>query len=118
MWKNTYPILENFIKINSNYTYPICEKALKYEGQIMDGAIGANIYDDKKEIAAVAKKIGREMTKTKYVGKIDENQIISDALNYIIEETGDEVIIHTDDSYDPENKAKNAMPYKPAIFME
>ena len=49
MWKNTYPILENFIKINSNYTYPICEKALKYEGQIMGGAIGTNIYDDKKK---------------------------------------------------------------------
>ncbi len=44
------------------------------------------------------------MTKTKYVGKIDENQIISDALDYIGEETDDEVIIHTDDSYDPENK--------------
>lgn len=58
------------------------------------------------------------MTKTKYVGKIDENQIISDALDYIGEETDDEVIIHTDDSYDPENKARNAMPYKPAIFME
>jgi len=28
------------------------------------------------------------------------------------------VIIHTDDSYDPQNKARNAMPYKPAIFME
>ena len=33
-------------------------------GQIMGRAIGANIYDDKKEIAAVAKKVGREMTKT------------------------------------------------------
>ncbi len=46
------------------------------------------------------------MTKTKYVGKIDENQIISDAIDYIMEETGDKVIVHTDDSYDPENKAE------------
>ena len=99
--------------------YEIAEEIGKPDiGQIMGRAIGANIYDDKKEIAAVAKKIGREMTKTKYVGKIDENQIISDALDYIGEETDDEVIIHTDDSYDPENKARNAMPYKPAIFME
>ena len=87
-------------------------------GQIMGRAIGANIYDDKKEIAAVAKKIGREMTKTKYVGKIDEAQIIDDALEYISNEVGSEVIVHTDDSYDPQNKAKNAMPYKPAILIE
>ena len=87
-------------------------------GQIMGRAIGAKIYDDKKEIAQVAKKIGREITKTRYIGKINENQILTDAIDYIKEECGNEVIIHNDDSYDPENKAKNAMPYKPAIFME
>ena len=87
-------------------------------GQIMGKAVAANIYDDKKEIANVAKKIGREMTKTKYVGKIDEAQIIDDALEYISNEVGSEVIVHTDDSYDPQNKAKNAMPYKPAILIE
>ena len=87
-------------------------------GQIMGRAIKANIYNNKKEIANVAKKLGREMTKTKYVGKINENQIINDAHAYINQEVDGEVIIHTDDSYDPENKAKNAMPYKPAIYME
>ncbi|MBQ2636585.1 MAG: leucine--tRNA ligase, partial [Methanobrevibacter sp.] len=75
-------------------------------GQIMGRAIGANIYDDKKEIAAVAKKVGREMTKTKYVGKINEAQIIDDALEYISNEVSSEVIVHTDDSYDPQNKAR------------
>ena len=87
-------------------------------GQIMGRAIGANIYDDKKEIAAVAKKVGREMTKTKYVGKINEAQIIDDALEYISNEVSSEVVVHTDDSYDPQNKARNAMPYKPAILIE
>ncbi|RBQ22992.1 Leucine--tRNA ligase [Candidatus Methanobinarius endosymbioticus] len=87
-------------------------------GQIMGKAIGQNIYDDKKEIADCAKKIGREMTKTRYIGKIDEYDVLSDALDFISEEVNSEVIIHKDDSYDPQNKAKNAMPYKPAIFME
>ena len=87
-------------------------------GQIMGRAIGAKIYDDKKEIAAVAKKVGREMTKTKYVGKINEAQIIDDALEYISNEVSSEVVVHTDDSYDPQNKARNAMPYKPAILIE
>lgn len=99
--------------------YAIADEVGKPDiGQIMGKAIKANIYDDKKEIAAVAKKIGREMTKTHYIGKIDENQILNDAIDYISQESGSEIIIHTDDSYDPQNKAKNAMPYKPAIFME
>ena len=84
----------------------------------MGRAIGQNIYDNKKEIANVAKKISREMTKTRYIGKIDEATILEDAKTFIQEEVDAEVIIHTDDSYDPQNKARNAMPYKPALFME
>ncbi|MBQ8017758.1 MAG: leucine--tRNA ligase [Methanobrevibacter sp.] len=99
--------------------YKIADEVGKPDiGQIMGRAIGAKIYDDKKEIAMVAKKIGKEITKTRYIGKINEEEILSDALDYIKEECGNEVIIHTDDSYDPQNKARNAMPYKPAIFME
>ena len=99
--------------------YKIADEVGKPDiGQIMGKAIGAEIYDDKKEIAAVAKKIGREMTKTKYSGKINEYDILTDAIEYIKEEIGVDILIHRDDSYDPQNKAKNAMPYKPAIFME
>ncbi len=99
--------------------YKIADEVGKPDiGQIMGRAIGAKIYDDKKEIAMVAKKIGKEITKTRYIGKINEEEILNDALDYIKEECGNEVIIHTDDSYDPQNKARNAMPYKPAIFME
>ena len=99
--------------------YKIADEVGKPDiGQIMGRAIGAKIYDDKKEIAMVAKKIGKEITKTRYIGKINEEEILTDALDYIKEECGNDVIIHTDDSYDPQNKARNAMPYKPAIFME
>ena len=99
--------------------YKIADEVGKPDiGQIMGRAIGAKIHDDKKEIAMVAKKIGKEITKTRYIGKINEEEILSDALDYIKEECGNDVVIHTDDSYDPQNKARNAMPYKPAIFME
>ena len=99
--------------------YEIADEVGKPDiGRIMGMAIGANIHDDKKEIAAVAKKIGREITKTRYIGKIDEKCILEDAIDYISEESGKEILVHDDDSYDPENKARNAMPYKPAIFME
>jgi leucyl-tRNA synthetase len=50
--------------------YKIADEVGKPDiGQIMGRAIGANIYDDKKEIAMVAKKIGKEITKTRYIGK-------------------------------------------------
>ena len=99
--------------------YKIADEVGKPDiGQIMGKAIGQNIYDDKKEIAGVAKKISREMTKTRYIGKIDEATILNDAKDFIEAEVDSEVIIHTDDSYDPQNKARNALPYKPALFME
>ena len=99
--------------------YEIADEVGKPDiGQIMGKAIGQNIYDDKKEIANVAKKISREMTKTRYIGKIDEATILNDAKDFIEAEVDSEVIIHTDDSYDPQNKARNALPYKPALFME
>ena len=78
--------------------YKIADEVGKPDiGQIMGKAIQANINDNKKEIAMVAKKIGKEMTKTRYIGKINEEEILNDALDYITEEIGNEVIIHTDD---------------------
>lgn len=58
------------------------------------------------------------MIKTRYVGKIDEYEILNDAKDFIEEEVNTEIAIHRDNSYDPEDKAKNAIPYKPAIYME
>ena len=99
--------------------YKIADEVGKPDiGQIMGKAIANNNHDDKKEIADVAKKIAREITKTRYIGKINEEEILIDAIEYIKQESGSEVIIHTDNNYDPQNKARNAMPYKPAIFME
>ena len=72
----------------------------------------------KNAISDSPTKQKREDVQTNIKIKINEEEILTDALDYIKEECGNEVIIHTDDSYDPQNKAKNAMPYKPAIFME
>ncbi|MGZ7066774.1 MAG: hypothetical protein ACXVHT_00560, partial [Methanobacterium sp.] len=87
-------------------------------GRIMGESSKQNIHDNKKEIAEYAKKIVREVTKIKYVGRIDEYSIIKDSLDFISKEVGAEVIVYEDPTYDPQNKSKNAMPYKPAIYME
>ncbi|KZX14224.1 leucine--tRNA ligase [Methanobrevibacter filiformis] len=87
-------------------------------GQIIGKSIKTNLNDNKKELSEFAKKITREMTKTKYVGKVDEIAILNNAIEFISEESGAEIIIHEDNSYDPKNKSKHAIPYKPALYIE
>jgi leucyl-tRNA synthetase len=116
-------------KINKIHIYP-CENwkwdvyKIAHEiskpdvGQIIGRSIKENVYENKKELSGFAKKIAKEMTKTKYLGKIDEIAILNNEKDFISEEIGCEIIIHEDNSFDPENKSKQAIPYKPAIYME
>lgn len=87
-------------------------------GQIMGKSIQMGLHDDKKELADYAKRIAKTITKMNYVGKLDEYSIIKDSLNFLSREADAEVVVYKDLTYDPENKAGNAMPYKPAILME
>lgn len=87
-------------------------------GRIMGESIKQNLHDNKKEIADFAKKVAREVTKIKYVGYIDECSIIKESLDFLSSETGAELVVYEKPTYDPKGKFKNAMPYKPAIFME
>jgi leucyl-tRNA synthetase len=87
-------------------------------GRIMQEAIKQNVHDNKKEIAEFAKKIGREMTKIKYVGMIDEYSILNDSIEFLSGEADSEITIYDTPTYDPQNKSRNAMPYKPAIYIE
>lgn len=87
-------------------------------GRIMGESTKQNLHDNKKEIADFAKKIAREVTKIKYVGKIDEYSVIKESLDFLSSEAGAEVVVYEKPTYDPKNKFKNAMPYKPAIYIE
>ena len=87
-------------------------------GKIMQEAIKQNVHDNKKEIAEFAKKIGREMTKMKYIGMIDEYSTLNNSIEFLSGEADAEVIIYDKPTYDPQGKSRNAMPYKPAIYIE
>ncbi len=87
-------------------------------GKIMREAIKQDLHDNKKEVADFVKKITREMTKIKYVGKIDEYSIIKESLEFLSREANAEVIVYREPTYDPEGKSRNAVPYKPAIYIE
>jgi leucyl-tRNA synthetase len=87
-------------------------------GKIMQEAIKQNIHDNKKDIAEFAKKIGKEMTKIKYLGMIDEYSALNNSVEFLSGEADAEVIIYDKPTYDPQGKSRNAMPYKPAIYIE
>lgn len=87
-------------------------------GRIMQEAIKQNVHHDKKEIAGFAKKIARGMTKINYVGKINEYSVIKDSLEFLSRESGSEVLVYKEPTYDPQGKSGNALPYKPAIYIE
>ena len=87
-------------------------------GRIMGESINQNLHDNKKEIADVAMNVAREVTKIKYVGRIDECSIIEESLDFLSSEAGAEEIVYEKPTYDPKGKFKNAMPYKPAIYIE
>jgi len=87
-------------------------------GALMGRAISEGIHKDKREIADFIKRILKDVVRGEYTGRIDEYKILSDARSYIEEEVDAKVIIHKDAEYDPEGKAKNAIPYKPAIYLE
>ena len=87
-------------------------------GVIMGKSIKENLHDNKKEIADFAKKIAREMNKINYVGEIDEYSILKDAQEFLSQEARAKIIVYKEPTYDPEGKSGNAIPYKPAIYIE
>ncbi|MDD6285825.1 MAG: leucine--tRNA ligase [Methanobacteriaceae archaeon] len=87
-------------------------------GEIIHRAMDANLYDNKKELSKFATKTGKTFNKINYVGQLDEVSIINNAKNYLENEIGAEIKVYDEPTYDPQKKAQNASPYKPAIYLE
>ena len=87
-------------------------------GEIIGRSMKANLHDNKKELSKFATKAGKSFNKINYVGKIDEVSIINDAKNFLESELNAKIEVYDEATYDPQNKAQNAAPYKPAIYLE
>ena len=72
-----------------------------------------------KEAAQFATKILQEMKKERFI-RIDEKEYFEAAKDFLEKEYNATFFIYSgdDECYDPANKKKYAMPYKPAIYME
>ncbi|HOQ18730.1 MAG TPA: leucine--tRNA ligase [Methanothermobacter thermautotrophicus] len=86
-------------------------------GSIMGRVSAEGIHDNMKEVAEFVRRIIRDLGKSE-VTVIDEYSVLMDASDYIESEVGARVVIHSKPDYDPENKAVNAVPLKPAIYLE
>lgn len=73
---------------------------------------------DMKEASIYAGKLVKEIKKEEFL-KIDEKEYFEDAIDFLQKEFNAEFRIYGDEEcYDPANKRRFAMPYKPAIYME
>jgi len=82
-----------------------------------------------KDIANIVPKIIKATTKLSSnrkanmlkIQKIDEKEVIKNALNFLKDRFGAEVNVYSEEDknrYDPKNRAQTAMPYQPAIYIE
>ncbi|MGB9837228.1 leucine--tRNA ligase [Methanothermobacter sp.] len=86
-------------------------------GAIMGRVSASGVHSNMKEVSEFVRRILRDAGKSEVV-EVDEYSVLVDASDYIESEVGADVVIHRDADYDPENKASNAVPLKPAIYLE
>lgn len=87
-------------------------------GAIMGRVSAEGVHDNMKEVSEFVRRIIRDAGRSGVREKIDEYGVLLDAAEYIESEVGAEVVVHQEPDYDPENKARNAAPMKPAIYLE
>ncbi len=73
-----------------------------------------------KAAEVFAKAVLKRLAEYRGAKRIDEFAALEGAKDFLARETGAEIIVQRADSaaYDPAGKAKNAMPLKPAIYVE
>jgi leucyl-tRNA synthetase len=92
--------------------------------QILKQALGTEeMREYGKEIVALVSKLTEDKSKIpeQVLGTEKELEILKDAVQIIKEEMGAErveVVEAEKAMYDPKNKCRFAMPFKPAIYME
>jgi len=105
------------------------EKGLKMN-EILQSFFASNPEVSKKEVANALPKITKTINElgesfiqdySQNASKIDELKIYTAASKYLESELGVEITIHSPDEalkYDPKDKAKFALPFKPALYFE
>jgi len=81
-----------------------------------------------RDVASFVQRATKELTEThpnirerrKVIGALDEKQVISMVKPFLVQELKAEVYVYREDEekYDPKGKAKLALPYRPAIYIE
>ena len=111
---------EIYIYIAPKWKWDLAQKAMELHKKgmlemkyIMEEAKKLGL--DMKEVAKFAKKIMEEVRKESFL-RIDEKKYFESAKEFLEKEFG--ASFHIDAEYDPANRRQNAMPLRPAIYME
>jgi len=84
--------------------------------------IPKNLIESVPQLIKLATAIEKNLIdEVKRIENFDEYQVYRKSKEYLEKETGMEIRIYYSnekDKYDPKNKAKNALPLKPALFLE
>jgi leucyl-tRNA synthetase len=84
--------------------------------------IPKNLIESVPQLIKLAVAIEKNLIdEVKRIKDFDECQVYKKSKEYLEKETGMEIRIYYSnekDKYDPKNKAKNALPLKPALFLE
>jgi len=90
-------------------------------GEAIKIAMSDGKIKSKGNLAAnVAKQLASRIIELKGKKEIDEFEVLKEAKPFLEKTFGCEVLIEKEEKteYDPKGKAKNALPFKPAIYME
>ncbi len=74
-----------------------------------------------KEASKFVKKVFKKLWEYEGEEKVDEYKAVEDAFRFLSDELGYDIELYKEtdeDKYDPENKSSEALPLKPAIYLE
>ena len=108
--------------IADDWKYKMIKKAMSIENrkEIMNTLMNdPEFIDKRKDIAMLIKRLIRMLPEYKETPSLDEMKILNDAVDYLTDKFGCQIkIINESDAEIYGQKAKNALPLKPAIMIE
>ena len=97
-----------------------CRERLDFGLAIKAMMADSKLKENKSEIQYLAKQIVPRLPDYKRSEKIDELSVLKEAVGFLAKEFGSEVeVVEAEKAkFDPAKKARNALPLKPAIYVE
>ena len=97
-----------------------CEERPDFNAALKAVMTDKKLENYRKDLPALAKTLVNKVAELRERKRIDEFTILNEAKDSLSKEFGCEILVEKAENagFDPANKAKNALPFKPAIYLE